>query len=103
MPIDNLAVLTKVVNLPISRWNFKQDTTTQHIGPMAQDFYAAFNVGTDDKHIGMVDEGGVALAAIQGLNAVVAAKDARILDLERRMSEMEAKLSNLTNPTGGAK
>jgi regulator of replication initiation timing len=38
---------------------------------MAQDFYAAFNVGPDDKHITTVDESGVALAAIQGLNQKV--------------------------------
>jgi Skp family chaperone for outer membrane proteins len=35
---------------------------------MAQDFHAAFEIGTDDKHIAPIDEGGVALAAIQGLN-----------------------------------
>jgi hypothetical protein len=37
----------------------------RHIGPMAQDFYSAF--GLDDKRITTIDEGGVALAAIQGL------------------------------------
>ena len=31
---------------------------------MAQDFQAAFGLGGDDKHIAVVDEGGVALAAI---------------------------------------
>ncbi len=36
--------------------------------PMAQDFYSLFDIGTDDKHIAPIDEGGVALAAIQGLN-----------------------------------
>ena len=35
---------------------------------MAQDFYAAFNVGTNERHIAPIDESGVALAAIQGLN-----------------------------------
>ena len=35
---------------------------------MAQDFHAAFNIGEGDKHIAIVDEEGVALAAIQGLN-----------------------------------
>lgn len=66
--ISSREVLNKVAALPISKWNFKQDKHTDHIGPMAQDFYAAFNVGMDDKHIATVDEGGVALAAIQGLN-----------------------------------
>jgi FtsZ-binding cell division protein ZapB len=34
---------------------------------MAQDFAAAFRVGSDDTHITTVDESGVALAAIQEL------------------------------------
>jgi hypothetical protein len=56
---------------------------------MAQDFYAAFNVGTDDKHIATVDEDGVALAAIQGLNEKLKDKDARIEALEKRLADLE--------------
>jgi hypothetical protein len=86
-------VLDRVVNLPITSWNFKSDAATRHIGPMAQDFYAAFNVGTDDRHIATVDEDGVALAAIQGLNeklkAEAAAKDAQIKALEKRLYDLE--------------
>jgi trimeric autotransporter adhesin len=33
---------------------------------MAQDFHAAFDLGTDERHIATVDADGVALAAIQG-------------------------------------
>lgn len=61
-------VLDKVTALPISRWNFKGDSATPHVGPMAQDFHAAFRVGTDERHIAIVDADDVALAAIQGLN-----------------------------------
>jgi hypothetical protein len=69
-PVDNQAVLAKVAALPLTEWNYKTDKAgVQHIGPMAQDFHAAFQLdGADDKHISVVDEGGVALAAIQGLN-----------------------------------
>jgi len=81
--------LERVASLPISRWNFKTDAATRHIGPMAQDFYAAFNVGTDDKHIATVDEGGVALAAIQGLNEKLNDKDAEIKALEKRLADLE--------------
>ena len=62
-------VLEKVSALPITEWNYITDgETLKHIGPMAQDFFSAFKVGLDDKHISMVDADGVALAAIQGLN-----------------------------------
>ena len=80
----------KVAALPITLWNFKTDAGTRHIGPMAQDFHSAFNVGTDDKHIATVDEGGVAFAAIQGLNQKLEEKDARIAELEKRLTDRKS-------------
>jgi hypothetical protein len=69
LPVNPRDVLEKVSALPITEWNYITDgKALRHIGPMAQDFYLAFNVGMDDKHISMVDADGVALAAIQGLN-----------------------------------
>src|SRR6202012_61759 len=88
-------VLTKVAALPITRWNFKQDSTVLHIGPMAQDFSAAFGVGEDDKHIAVVDEGGVALAAIQGLNEKVEAEDAALRDENKELKKRLEKLEQL--------
>jgi len=76
--VDAREVLARVAQLPIQTWKFKDDSATRHIGPMAQDFHAAFGVGPDDKHIATVDADGVALAAIQGLSQVVKEKDARI-------------------------
>ncbi|MGA2053340.1 MAG: peptidase S74, partial [Opitutales bacterium] len=66
-----------------------------------QDFYAAFKVGPDDKHITTVDEGGVALAAIQGLNQKLQQQlqetDAEIKALEKRMSDLEAEVKASTS------
>jgi hypothetical protein len=62
---------------------------------MAQDFYAAFGLGEDDKHINTVDPDGVALAAIQGLYELVQEKDAKISALEARLEAMEASLGEL--------
>ena len=87
-PVSAQEVLGKVAALPISRWNFKGDNST-HVGPMAQDFHAAFGVGTDDKHIATVDADGVALAAIQGLNQKLEEKNARIAELEKRLEKLE--------------
>jgi hypothetical protein len=88
-------VLEKVSSLPVSEWSYKTDAATRHIGPMAQDFYAAFNVGTDEKHIAPIDEGGVALAAIQGLNQKLNEKDAEIQDLKRNMAELKKLVQSL--------
>ena len=64
---------------------------------MAQDFQAAFQLSADDKHISVVDEGGVALAAIQGLNEKLTEKDAKINELEKRLNQLERTLQSLTD------
>jgi Chaperone of endosialidase len=99
-PVNARAILARVASLPIETWNFKQDDCgVQHIGPMSQDFYAAFQVGPDDKHIATVDADGVAFAAIQGLNEIVqeqnaelAAKAKEIGALEKRLDQIEKTL-----------
>ena len=70
---------------------------------MAQDFYAAFAVGADDKHISTVDADGVALAAIQGLNekleTQLGAKDVEIRRLRREVEELRRLvMSEIRNP-----
>ena len=75
--VDARVLLERLARLPISTWNYRsQDASVRHIGPMAQDFAAAFHVGEADTHITTVDADGVALAAIQGLNEVVQARPA---------------------------
>jgi trimeric autotransporter adhesin len=98
--IDPLAVLEKVTALPITEWNYKTDgESLRHIGPMSQDFHAAFNVGTDDKHISMVDADGVALAAIQGLNEKVEDRrqksEVSIRKLEAENAELKRELAEI--------
>ncbi len=87
--VDPAEVLAKVAGLPIATWRYKDDQAT-HVGPMAQDFHAAFGLGADDKHIAPADMAGLGLAAIQALKAEVAEKDARIRALEQRLERLEA-------------
>src|SRR5207245_1012431 len=87
--VDPREVLARVAALPISRWNYKNDPDTPHLGPVAQDFHAAFELGADDRHIATVDADGVALAAIQGLNEIVSEKDLKITQLEKRLRTLE--------------
>ena len=95
-PVDSQTVLARVASLPVTEWNYKTDSQdVQHIGPMAQDFQAAFQLSADDKHISVVDEGGVALAAIQGLNQKLNEKDAEIQKLEKRLDELQAVVKQL--------
>ena len=105
-PVSPREVLDKVVELPISRWNFKSDAATPHVGPMAQDFHAAFGLGADDKHIATVDADGVALAAIQGLNQKVEEqetrlknKDSEIQELRQAVAVLQKTVSQITHNT----
>lgn len=95
-PVDTRAVLAKLVATPVTEWNLiSQDSAIRHIGPMAQDFQAAFHVGEDDRHISTTDADGVAFAAIQGLHQMVQEKDARIAELEKRLAGLEAQMQQL--------
>lgn len=89
--IDPRAVLESVAEMPITSWQFK-GTDERHIGPVAQDFYAAFGLGEGEITISAVDADGVALAAIQGLYGVVQEKDSHIQTLETRLASMESLL-----------
>src|SRR5262249_7362198 len=72
MPVAPQEVLAQLAQVPITTWRYLgQEPSIRHIGPMAQDFSAAFGVGEDERHISTVDADGVALAAIQGLNEKV--------------------------------
>ncbi len=80
--------------MPLSTWNYKaQDDSIRHMGPMAQDFRAAFGLGVSDKLIDTIDPDGVALAAIQGLHSLVQEKDAEIAELRGRLERLEASLT----------
>jgi hypothetical protein len=88
--VDNQEVLARLAEVPITTWNIKEDgEEVRHMGPMAQDFYAAFELGEDDVHLAPLDANGVAFAAIQALNEIVEEKDAEIASLEARLVALE--------------
>ena len=99
--VDARQVLDRLAQLPIATWNYKsQEPTVRHIGPMAQDFFAAFGVGEDQRHITGIDADGVALAAIQGLNrkleANLAEKEAQILELRQALAQLKQQVERLS-------
>ncbi len=99
-PVDPRAVLARVLELPLSHWRYAGDQqAAEHLGPMAQDFHAAFGLGADDRHIAPLDAGGVALAALQGLHADLRAENQGLRDenrrLEQRLEVLERRLEGL--------
>lgn len=101
-PISADEILAKVSELPLATWNFRDDTSGTHLGPMAQDFKAAFDLGNTDSGIFTVDADGVALAAIQALAAAdrdqqleVRSQQEKIDALEQTILELRARLDAL--------
>ena len=102
-PVNAKAVLKALAKVPVEKWNYRwePDDSVRHIGPMAQDFKAAFYPGRDDKTITTLEFDGVALAAIQGLNEMVEeqraeleCKQTEIAELKERMERLEQLVSS---------
>jgi VCBS repeat protein/endosialidase-like protein len=94
-PVSTSEILEKVAALPITTWNFKEMPGPRHMGPMAQDFYAAFGLGGSDKTITTVDPDGVALAAIQGLNKKLEQQAATLKQDQQTIAALKARLDQL--------
>ena len=89
--IDGQEVLAHLARLPITTWNYKTDApSVRHMGPMAQDFYAAFGLGADDRHLAPLDVNGVALAGVQALSQQVQALKLQNAELLQRLQALEA-------------
>jgi len=94
--VDCREILDRIASMPIAEWNYiKEGQDVRHIGPVAQDFRAAFGLGPDDKSISSVDANGVQFAAIKALNDQVKSKDAEIADLKTRIEALEALVNKL--------
>lgn len=95
-PIDGAMLLARLASIPVQTWNYKaQDASIRHIGPAAQDFYAAFGVGDDNGHISTVDADGVALAAIQELERrtrKIEMLEAELRDLKATLKAIESRM-----------
>ncbi|MFN0063113.1 MAG: tail fiber domain-containing protein [Myxococcaceae bacterium] len=96
-PVDVQSVLKAVAALPIATWQYKSDpTATRHMGPMAQDFYAAFAVGSSDVRIEPVDANGVLLAAVQALARNVEQLRGENAALRARTEAVQQEIGRLT-------
>lgn len=88
--VDVNETLERLSQVEVSSWNYlSQDDGVRHVGPMAQDFYAAFGYGASDTTITTSDIDGVNLAALQAL--AIKAKQ-----LEEKVEELDATKSEMT-------
>jgi hypothetical protein len=96
VPVEPESVLESVSRLPIATWSYKTDgPEVRHLGPMAQDFRAAFGLGDSDKSYYSVDAHGVALASIQALYDIAKEQSRRIEQLEHENGDLRDRLDRL--------
>ena len=87
--VDVEEALEGVLAMEITRWSYRDAPGVRHLGPMAQDFHAAFQVGETPRNIAPIDAQGAAFAAIQAL----ARRQEQLLtenaDLRARIARLE--------------
>jgi hypothetical protein len=118
--VDGEDVLSRIRSIPVNTWSYTAEgAQVKHMGPFAEDFRAAFGLGTDDTSIGLLDIDGVNFAGVQALetrtgeqaaqiqalqadNAAlrgqVAERDARVESLEARVARLEALIAAQAQP-----
>jgi hypothetical protein len=112
--VDPEQVLVRLRDVPVSEWSFSgNDEGVRHIGPVAEEFHAAFDLaGQDPTHLSVTDVQGVALAAIKGLDHKLGAREQEVArlreeieglrdanaELERRLVAIEEGLRSDHSP-----
>ena len=88
--IDPQDYLSRIDNVPVYSWSYiAQDSSIQHIGPMAHDFYAAFELGNDSTSINSGDFDGINLLLIKALDEKVKLLEEQDENLEEMKVELE--------------
>jgi Chaperone of endosialidase len=105
--VDAEAVLGRLADLPIATWRYVwEPADVRHMGPTAQDFKASFGLGTSARRIFSIDESGVALAAIQGLERRLERLAGDNASLRNENAALRARIerleANVESATGSA-
>jgi len=97
--VDGEEVLARIRAVPVGTWNYiAEGRQVRHLGPFAEDFRAAFGLGTDDRSIGLLDIDGVNFAAVKALEArtaEVAQLRAEVASLRERQAATDARMAEL--------
>ncbi len=94
---DPKDALARLRQLPVYQWNYiAEGDGVLHVGPMAQDFHAAFGLnGGDDTHITTVDADGVVMASVVAVADETDALRKENAKLLQQISDLEARLARI--------
>ncbi|HYH82935.1 MAG TPA: tail fiber domain-containing protein [Longimicrobium sp.] len=97
LDVNGEDLLARLRNVPVTTWRYRAeaDRSTFHIGPMAQDWQAAFGFSRDGTTINMGDIDGVNLAAVKALEQRTTSQAARIQTLEAQVAELQRTVQAL--------
>lgn len=97
MPVGGEWVLGRIRSLPITQWNYKGiDPSVKYIGPVAEDFWDAFQLGgTDNKGINSVCIEGVTLAGVKALEARTHEMQEQIESLRAENQALKERMDRL--------
>jgi hypothetical protein len=90
LAVNGEDVLARLRNVPVTTWNYTSEgAQVKHMGPMAEDFYQQFGLGTGNTSIGVQDLAGVSLAAVKSLDERTAQLQQRTLEVEQLRTEVQ--------------
>jgi hypothetical protein len=93
-PVNGEDVLQRIRGIPITTWNMiGADREVRQLGPVAEDFYAAFPLGLGNTTIGLGNIDGVNLAAAKALEARTVRLQEQLDDRTARVQALEALLA----------
>lgn len=102
LTIEGEDLLDRLRLVPVTSWNYlTQDESIRHMGPMAQDFYAAFGLGESDLLINTVDIDGVNMAAAQALLTRTDELREEVASLREENAELRARLERIERALAG--
>ena len=97
--VSGADVLSQLRGIDVSTWNYiTEGRNVRHMGPMAEDFFNAFQLGTGNTSIGVQDLTGVSLAAIKELNQrtdELQQKTVEVEQLREQVNQLERRLATL--------
>jgi hypothetical protein len=94
--VDGEELLGRVRGVPVNTWSYvAEGGQVRHLGPVAEDFRAAFGLGVDDRSIGLLDIDGVNFAGVKALEARTTGQAERIRQLEAEVDELRRMVEAL--------